>query len=87
MAVWRVNLEMDGEDLDEDSFIQCLLDMSFKDWRHHVMYLSDTDEMIDSKRKELTSVRSEASILGWSKALRLLEEQLLDELKQLEGEE
>lgn len=87
MAVWRVELEMDAEDLDKEGFIECLLNMHYKDWKHHVVHLSDIDEMIDSKRKELASVRSEASILGWSKALRLLEQQLLDELKQLEEEE
>ncbi len=87
MAVWKVVLEMDGEDLDEEGFIECLLDMHYKDWKHHVVYLTDAEEALDNKRKELSSVRSEAQILGWSKELRLLEEQLLDELKQLEEEE
>ena len=84
MSLWRVDLIMDGEDLDEDGFIECLLDMRFKDWRHHVQYLTDTEEAIENKRKKLASVRNEAEIMGWSKELRLLEEQLLDEIDELE---
>jgi len=84
MAVWKVDLVMDGEDLDEDSFIQCLLDMSFKDWRHHVMYLTDTEVAIESKREELRQLRTEAELMGWDKQLTLQETQLLDEIDELE---
>ena len=84
MAIWRVDLTMDAEDLDKEGFIECLLNMYAKDRQHHVVYLSDTEEAIENKRKELASVRNEAEIMGWSKELRLLEEQLLDEIDELE---
>lgn len=84
MGIWRVDLIMDAEGLDEEGFIECLLNMYYKDWKHHVVYLSGLEEAIENKRKELFSVRSEADIRGWDKELRLLEESLLDAIDELE---
>ena len=84
MAIYRVELQMDAEGLDREGFIECLLNMHYKDWKHHVVYLSDIEEALEDKRKELASVRNEAEIMAWSKELRLLEEQLLDEIDELE---
>jgi len=84
MAVWRVELQMDGEDLDKEGFIECLLNMHYKDWKHHVVYLSDAEEELEDKRAELASLKTEAGTLGWSKSLRLQEKQLLDEIYELE---
>lgn len=84
MSIWRVDLIMDGEGLDKEGFIECLLDLRFKDWEDHVVFLTDTEEAIENKKKELASVRNEAEIMGWSKELRLLEKSLLDEIDELE---
>ena len=75
---------MDAEGMTREDFIECLLNMHYKDWKHHVQYLTDTEEKIEIKREQLVSVRNEAGIMGWSKELRLLEEQLLDEIDELE---
>ena len=84
MAVWRVELEMNAEGLDKEGFIECLLNMHYKDWKHHVAHITDTEEALENKREELASVRNEAELMGWSKELRLLEEQLLHEIDELE---
>lgn len=84
MAVWRVNLEMDAEGLDREGFIECLLNMHYKDWNHHIAYITDTEEALEGKREELRQLRTEAELMGWDKQLTLQETQLLDEIDELE---
>lgn len=84
MGVWRVELEMDAEDLDMEGFTECLLNMRYKDWKYHVVYLTDTELALEKKREELRQLRTEAELMGWSKELRLLDTQILYEIDELE---
>ena len=84
MAIYRVELEMDASEITREEFIDSLIEMSPKEWKYHVVYLSDTEEAIEDKRKQLASVRNEGEVIGWSKELRLLKESLLDEIDELE---
>ena len=84
MAKYRVTIEMDAEGIMKNEFIESLLNMYYKDWNHHVVYISDVEEAIDNKRKELTSLRSRAAILGWDKHRRFEEQQLQHDIEELE---
>ena len=84
MAIYRVKLEMDAKGMTREDFIECLLNMHYKDWKHHVVHLTDTEEAIEIKREELRQVRNEAEIMGWTKELNLLDAQLIDEIDKLE---
>ena len=43
MAVWRVELTMNAEGLDKEGFIECLLNMHYKDWKHHVVLMEEEE--------------------------------------------
>ena len=83
MALYRINIEMDAEDISREDFIEMLLAMPYKDWKYEVQYLSDTEEELEWAKRNLASLRKEADNMGWTKELRLLQLELLDEIEDL----
>ena len=69
--IWTVELQMDGEGLSRDDFIETLMSLRFKDWEHHVkQYPDNTPEafmtLTEHDLEQLSDVIENDTELTWT---------------------
>jgi hypothetical protein len=69
MAIYRVEIEIDAEGLTKEDMIDIIMSLSYKDWTHHVEYLTDKECKLREVREAIEGIKREIDELGGDRML------------------